>query len=115
MDMHYKQPYKKYACNRLLLPDGQKLNQCIVCVDINGKVVDWYTFSAEESFVQWIGGYFLLLPHNITPSIGELDLNSYMKSLDGYNTNVPLYVWHPIDAIMLSDTCFEVMYWQQLK
>ena len=113
--MQYKQPYKKYACNRLLLPDGQRLNQCVVCVDADGRVVEWYTFSAEEAFVQWIGGYFLLLPQNIIPSIGEIDLNFYIASLDVCHTNVPLYAWHPVDATKLSDACFEVKYWQQLK
>ncbi len=47
---------KKCGYHHVITPDGQTLTQCIVVFDRHGNPVQWYPFTHEEPFVEWLGG-----------------------------------------------------------
>ncbi len=46
----------KRGYHHVITPDGQTLTQCIVVFDQQGNPVQWYPFTHEEPFVEWVGG-----------------------------------------------------------
>lgn len=48
------------AYHWLLLPDGTRQRQVVVCFDDEGRYLSHHALLGEEPFVEWVGGTFCL-------------------------------------------------------
>ena len=44
------------AYNKVYLPNGRVVTQCVVVTDADGQILDCYPLDGEQPFVEWIGG-----------------------------------------------------------
>ena len=51
------------AYNRVLFPDGTAQKLVVVCFDDSGRFISHHPLTAEEPFVEWVGGSLDLGKH----------------------------------------------------
>lgn len=49
-------PVRKMAVKTLLLPDGTRLDNQVLTLDTDGKVLSYRQLSGEEAFCEWYRG-----------------------------------------------------------
>lgn len=82
--------HKKYACNRLYLPDGRYLSQSVVVLGDEGRVNGYSPLIEETSATEWIGGVIVLSAKEAL--VPHQEFQDFLHGMTGKGQS--LYAWH---------------------